>query len=120
MYFIFSYKPFFNKTDPSQLESDENEIIPHGVLDLTCMEVTRLSVTPEVANTVYCTFTVGMLSCSYNEYVSSKFTQLIVIHRYYSMGSFNTNTVERTYCNGSDNYEESPTTARCCVQAGTP
>lgn len=55
---IFRYKPFFIKTDPGQTEFEDNEIIPQGHLELTCVEVTRLSSNPEIVN-VYCTVTLG-------------------------------------------------------------
>lgn len=65
MGFLFSfcfyrYKPFFVKTDPGQLEYEDNEIVPQGQLDVTCVEVTRLSVTTDIIN-IYYTFTVGPL-----------------------------------------------------------
>lgn len=53
------YKPFFVKTDPSQLDSDDNEIVPQGQLDVTCAEVSRLSA-PEGIINIYCTFSIGM------------------------------------------------------------
>ncbi|KAJ8936902.1 hypothetical protein NQ318_010929 [Aromia moschata] len=54
------YKPFFVKTDPSQLDTDDNEIVPQGQLEVTCGEVSRLSLPPGV-QTVYCTMAVDTI-----------------------------------------------------------
>ncbi|XP_018569402.1 PDZ domain-containing protein 8 [Anoplophora glabripennis] len=48
------YKPFFVKTDPSQLDTEDNEIVPQGQLEVTCVEISRLSLPPSVQS-VYCT-----------------------------------------------------------------
>lgn len=61
MLWIFRYKPFFNKTDPSQLDLDDCEITPNGALEINCIEVTRLAVIADAANSVYCTFTIGKI-----------------------------------------------------------
>lgn len=58
IYFIFRYKPFFVKTDPSQLDADDNEIVPQGQLEVTCVEISRLSL-PVGAQSIYCTLAVG-------------------------------------------------------------
>lgn len=55
----FRYKPFFVKTDPGQLDLDDSEIVAQGQLEVTCVEVTRLSTPPGVQN-IYCTITAGM------------------------------------------------------------
>lgn len=49
------------KTDPGQLESDDGEILPQGQLEVTCVEVSRLSGLVDISN-IYCTFTVGKLT----------------------------------------------------------
>ncbi|XP_072392381.1 PDZ domain-containing protein 8 [Diabrotica undecimpunctata] len=54
------YKPFFVKTDPSQLDTDDNEIVPQGQLEVTCVEVSRLSLPPIVQN-IYCTMSVDII-----------------------------------------------------------
>lgn len=56
----FRYKPFFVKTDPGQLDLDDSEIVAQGQLEVTCVEVTRLS-TPSGVHSVYCTITAGIL-----------------------------------------------------------
>ncbi|CAH1154690.1 unnamed protein product [Phaedon cochleariae] len=48
------YKPFFVKTDPSQLDVEDNEIVSQGQLEVTCVEITRLSL-PPVVQSIYCT-----------------------------------------------------------------
>ncbi|KAJ8920552.1 hypothetical protein NQ315_005421 [Exocentrus adspersus] len=48
------YKPFFVKTDPSQLDIEDNEIVPLGQLEVTCVEVSRLSLPGTIQN-IYCT-----------------------------------------------------------------
>lgn len=57
---MFRYKPFFVKTDPGQLDLDDSEIVAQGQLEVTCVEVTRLSAPSGVQN-VYCTITAGIL-----------------------------------------------------------
>lgn len=59
-YINFRYKPFFLKTDPGQTEFEDNEIIPQGQLELTCIELTRLSAPADIIN-VYCTLTLDSL-----------------------------------------------------------
>lgn len=54
------YKPFFVKTDPSQLDIDDSETTLQGTLEMSVSEVSRLSV-PETAQTVYLTIAVGKL-----------------------------------------------------------
>jgi hypothetical protein len=56
--FCFRYKPFFIKTDPSQLDIEDSEIVPQGQLEVTCIEVTRLELSSVVQN-IYCTVAVG-------------------------------------------------------------
>lgn len=46
------------KTDPGQLDLEDSEILPQGQLEVTCIEVSRLSTTGDVLN-IYCTFTIG-------------------------------------------------------------
>ncbi|CAH1188292.1 unnamed protein product [Phyllotreta striolata] len=48
------YKPFFSKTDPSQLDAEDNEIVPQGQLEITCIEISRLSLPAGIQN-IYCT-----------------------------------------------------------------
>ncbi|GJQ73115.1 hypothetical protein Trydic_g1744 [Trypoxylus dichotomus] len=55
------YKPFFVKTDPGQLDSDDSEILPQGQLEVTCIEVSRLSTSEGILN-IYCTFTIDQLA----------------------------------------------------------
>lgn len=55
---FYRYKPFFNKTDPGQLDIDDYEIVPQGVLEITCVELSRLYDISDVMS-VYCTFTIG-------------------------------------------------------------
>lgn len=59
-YFFVRYKPFFVKTDPSQLDSEDNEIVPQGQLEVTCVEISRLSI-PLGAQYIYCTVGVGKI-----------------------------------------------------------
>ncbi|XP_017773044.1 PREDICTED: PDZ domain-containing protein 8 [Nicrophorus vespilloides] len=54
------YKPFFVKTDPGQMESEETDVVPQGFLEVSCTEVSRLAVGPEI-QTVYCTFTIDTI-----------------------------------------------------------
>ncbi|KAK9712548.1 Peptidase family M50 [Popillia japonica] len=54
------YKPFFVKTDPGQLDSEDNEILPQGQLEVTCIEVSRLSASNDIVN-IYCTLTIDQL-----------------------------------------------------------
>ncbi|KAJ8927760.1 hypothetical protein NQ314_019764 [Rhamnusium bicolor] len=54
------YKPFFVKTDPSQLDTEDNEIVPQGQLEVTCVEISRLSL-PSGVQRVYCTMTVDTI-----------------------------------------------------------
>ncbi|XP_056649071.1 PDZ domain-containing protein 8 isoform X1 [Diorhabda sublineata] len=54
------YKPFFVKTDPCQLDAEDNEIVPQGQLEVTCVEVSRLSLPPLIQN-VYCTMAVDLI-----------------------------------------------------------
>nr|CAI5826053.1 unnamed protein product [Callosobruchus analis] len=54
------YKPFFVKTDPSQLDIEDNEIVPQGQLEVTCVEISRLSL-PSNVHCVYCTLTVDTI-----------------------------------------------------------
>lgn len=59
--FFCRYKPFFVKTDPSQLDIDAcSETTLQGTLEMSVSEVSRLSV-PETAQTVYLTIAVGKL-----------------------------------------------------------
>lgn len=46
------------KTDPGQLDSEDNEILPQGQLEVTCIEVSRLSASNDIVN-IYCTLTIG-------------------------------------------------------------
>lgn len=55
---FFRYKPFFVKTDPSQLDAEDNEIVPQGQLEVTCVEISRLSL-PASVQSIYCTLAVG-------------------------------------------------------------
>lgn len=55
---VFRYRPFFVKTDPGQLDLDDSEIVAQGQLEVTCIEVTRLSTPPGVQN-IYCTVCAG-------------------------------------------------------------
>lgn len=52
------YKPFFMKTDPSQLDAEDNEIVPQGQMEVTCVEISRLSL-PVSAQSIYCTMAIG-------------------------------------------------------------
>ncbi|KAJ8977988.1 hypothetical protein NQ317_004532 [Molorchus minor] len=54
------YKPFFVKTDPSQLDAEDNEIVPQGQLEVTCGEISRLSFPPGV-HSVFCTLAVDSI-----------------------------------------------------------
>nr|XP_023021028.1 PDZ domain-containing protein 8 [Leptinotarsa decemlineata] len=54
------YKPFFVKTDPSQLDLEDNEIVPQGQLEVTCVEISRLSLLPNVQS-IYCTVAVDVI-----------------------------------------------------------
>ncbi|XP_044259435.1 PDZ domain-containing protein 8 [Tribolium madens] len=54
------YKPFFIKTDPSQLDIEDSEIVPQGQLEVTCIDVTRLELSSAVQN-VYCTVAVDTI-----------------------------------------------------------
>ncbi|KAK9882847.1 hypothetical protein WA026_023545 [Henosepilachna vigintioctopunctata] len=51
------YKPFFVKTDPSQLDLEDGEIVPQGHLEVNCTEISRLSIPAPIQN-IYATFTV--------------------------------------------------------------
>lgn len=55
---IFRYKPFFVKTDPSQLDAEDNEIVPQGQLEVTCVEISRLSL-PIGVQSIYYTIAMG-------------------------------------------------------------
>lgn len=57
---FFRYKPFFVKTDPSQLDAEDNEIVPQGQLEVTCVEISRLSL-PAGAQSIYCSMAVGKI-----------------------------------------------------------
>lgn len=59
---FYRYKPFFVKTDPSQLDAEDNEIVPQGQLEVTCLEISRLSL-PSIAQSIYCTMAIGK-SCN--------------------------------------------------------
>ncbi|XP_068910314.1 PDZ domain-containing protein 8 [Tenebrio molitor] len=54
------YKPFFIKTDPSQLDIEDSEIVPQGQLEVTCIEVTRLELS-SVVQSIYCTVAVDTI-----------------------------------------------------------
>ncbi|KAG5879738.1 hypothetical protein JTB14_033340 [Gonioctena quinquepunctata] len=54
------YKPFFVKTDPSQLDLEDNEIVPQGQLEVTCVEISRLSL-PPIVQSIYCTIAVDVI-----------------------------------------------------------
>lgn len=54
------YKPFFVKTDPSQLDIDDSDTTLQGTLEMSVSEVSRLSV-PETAQTVYLTIAVDSI-----------------------------------------------------------
>lgn len=58
---FFRYKPFFVKTDPSQLDAEDNEIVPQGQLEVTCLEISRLSL-PSGAQSIYCSLGIGKLA----------------------------------------------------------
>ncbi|XP_018322505.1 PDZ domain-containing protein 8 isoform X2 [Agrilus planipennis] len=51
------YKPFFIKTDPGQVDIDDYEVVSQGNLQIECLEVSRLEVSPDVQK-VYTTFAV--------------------------------------------------------------
>ncbi|XP_044760980.1 PDZ domain-containing protein 8 isoform X2 [Coccinella septempunctata] len=51
------YKPFFVKTDPSQLDLDDGEIVPQGQLEVNCVEISRLAIPAGIQN-IYYTFAV--------------------------------------------------------------
>lgn len=44
--------------DPGQLDLDDSELLAQGQLEVTCIEVTRLSAPPGIQS-VYCTITAG-------------------------------------------------------------
>ncbi|XP_060526911.1 PDZ domain-containing protein 8 isoform X2 [Cylas formicarius] len=54
------YKPFFVKTDPSQLDLEEGEALLQGLLEVNLAEVSRLAV-PHNALSVYCTVAVDSI-----------------------------------------------------------
>ncbi|XP_065156770.1 PDZ domain-containing protein 8 isoform X2 [Atheta coriaria] len=54
------YKPFFVKTDPGQLDADDNEMVSHGTLEVSLGEISRLDAPPDVTN-VHCTFTIDTI-----------------------------------------------------------
>lgn len=54
------YKPFFVKTDPSQLDAEDNEIIPQGQLEVTCVEISHLSL-PVGAQSIYCSMAADII-----------------------------------------------------------
>ncbi|CAG9766081.1 unnamed protein product [Ceutorhynchus assimilis] len=54
------YKPFFVKTDPSQLDMEENEMSLQGTLKMNVSEVSRLSY-PETVQNVYLTIAVDSI-----------------------------------------------------------
>lgn len=54
------YKPFFQKTDPSQLDTEESEIVPQGQLEINCAEISRLSF-PSGITSVYYTCTIDAI-----------------------------------------------------------
>lgn len=58
LHILFRYKPFFVKTDPSQLDTEDNEIVPQGQLEVTCVEISRLSLPPG-AQSIYCSMAIG-------------------------------------------------------------
>ncbi|XP_066255408.1 PDZ domain-containing protein 8 [Euwallacea similis] len=54
------YKPFFVKTDPSQLDIDDSEVNLQGTLEMSVSEVSRLSV-PDAAQSVYLTVAIDSI-----------------------------------------------------------
>lgn len=69
MFLSSRYKPFFVKTDPSQLDTEDNEIVPQGQLEVTCVEISRLSL-PTSAQRIYCTMAIGeSFNISFSVYI---------------------------------------------------
>ncbi|KAF7286725.1 PDZ domain containing 8 [Rhynchophorus ferrugineus] len=54
------YKPFFVKTDPSQLDLEESDVSLHGNLEMNVAEVSRLSL-PENAQSIYLTIAIDSI-----------------------------------------------------------
>ncbi|KAL1491277.1 hypothetical protein ABEB36_011896 [Hypothenemus hampei] len=54
------YKPFFVKTDPSQLDIDVTEMSLQGTLEMNMLEVSRLALPPDV-KTIYLTMAVDSI-----------------------------------------------------------
>lgn len=70
------------KTDPCQLDAEDNEIVPQGQLEVTCVEISRLSL-PVGAQSIYCTMAIGesayniLKNCKYFQQIMKDF---LVIH----------------------------------------
>ncbi|XP_045460736.1 PDZ domain-containing protein 8 isoform X1 [Harmonia axyridis] len=83
------YKPFFVKTDPSQLDLDDGEIVPQGQLEVNCVEISRLAIPTGIQN-IYYTFAVDSAPwiCVYqkddNYYMTLEVT--LVKHRQATLG----------------------------------
>ncbi|KAL3280381.1 hypothetical protein HHI36_017868 [Cryptolaemus montrouzieri] len=62
------YKPFFIKTDPSQLDLEDGEIVPQGQLEVNCVEISRLAI-PSGIQSIYYTFAVDSIPwiCVYHK-----------------------------------------------------
>lgn len=115
--FYFRYKPFFTRTDPGQLEIDEN-IIVEGLLEVTTLEITRLSITnPNIDQIFYtmCIDSIPWVSLSQKDdqikilldviVTKTKAQQLGIVFKQECMDKSNTSVVIETIVPNSPAYD---------------